>query len=121
MKRLIKLDPVSKRYEEIDEVRLKRLTYILLDFIEKNISLDDDKYGIRKYVIPLCEGFLNNTIKVPIPYSDLPLKYAIREGELSWEFEEIYAPFANTITGTSTKIIEDVIIDGVLYTYVDFE
>lgn len=121
MRKLIKLHPVTKSYLEVDKIKLERLSAILLDFIKSNISPLNDPHNIWKLVAPLCEGVLNNTLKVPISYDDLPLKYAIREGLLDDDFEDIYAPFSNTITGTATKITQDVEISGELYTYVDFE
>lgn len=121
MKKLIKLHPVTKSYLEVDKVKLERLSLNLLNFIKNNISPLNDPHEIWKWVVPLCEGVLNNTLATPIPYNDLPLKHAIREGLLADNFEELYAPFANTITGTVTKITADVEINGELFTYVDFE
>ena len=121
MKKLIKLDPISKRYAEVDVVKLERVTEQLLEFIYQEIPPTDDSFGVWQWVVPLCKGVLNNTLALPVPYEDLPLKYPMREGLLSDEFEKIYAPFANTITGTPLTKTDKVEIDGILYAYADFE
>lgn len=82
MKKLVKLDPISKRYMEFDHKKLHRITQELLCFIRKEIPLESDIHGIWSWVVPLCEGVLSNKITEPIPYEDLPLKYQIREGVL---------------------------------------
>lgn len=38
MKRLVKLDPISKRFTEVDQVKLERVAQELLDFIQNEIS-----------------------------------------------------------------------------------
>src|SRR5690606_20872737 len=121
MKRLVKLDPISKRYAEVDVVKLERVAKQLLDHVYREVLPTDDPFGIWKWVVPLCEGVLKNTLALPLAYEDLPLKHAMREGLLSDEFEKIYAPFANTITGTPLTQSDKVGIDGVLYAYADFE
>lgn len=121
MKKLVKIDPITKRYTEIDTIRLKRETEALSNYIKNNTTPADDPYGIWKWVMPLCSGVLNETLVVPISYSDLPLKYPIREGLLSEDFEDFYAPFSITITGGSRKPHELVEINGELFTHVDFE
>lgn len=54
-------------------------------------------------------------------HSQIYLKYQIRERSLSEEFEDLYAPFANCITGTPTVSSPEIEISGVLYTYAEFE
>lgn len=60
MKRLVKLDPISKRFTEVDRVRLEQVAQELLDFIQDKISPHNDPFDIWKWVVPLCEGVLNN-------------------------------------------------------------
>lgn len=121
MKRLVKLDPISKRLTEVDRVKLERVAQELLDFIQNNILPNNDPFDIWKWVVPLCEGVLNNTLILPLPYDQLPLKYPMREGLLPDAFEKIYAPFSNTITGTPIVKTEKIEINGALYAEVDFE
>lgn len=121
MKKLVKIDPISKRYTEQDGKKLHRVTTELLCFIKTEIPPDSDHHNIWNWVVPLCEGILSGTIDAPIPYSTLPLKYQLREGLLSEQFEDLYAPFANCVTGTPTINIPEIEINGDLYVYVDFE
>lgn len=64
---------------------------------------------------------LNNTIKLPLPSDQLPLKYPMRKGLLPDEFEKIYAPFSNAITGIPIVKTEKIKVNGELYAKVDFE
>lgn len=121
MQYLVKLDPNTYRYTQVDVVRLKREAKALLDFIHTHIDPAHDEQGIWKWVVPLCEGVLQNRIKLPIPVEDRPLKYQIREGLLPRDFEELYAPFLLTITGSPRSRTQEIVINGELYTYVDFE
>lgn len=121
MKKLVKLDPISKRYAEVDKVKLERVARYLLDFINAKVSPLNDPFEIWKWVVPLCEDVLNNTLVAPISYDNIPLKYPMREGLLSDEFEKIYTPFTNTITGTPLVKTDQIEINGELYTYVEFE
>jgi len=121
MQHLIKLDPITRRYAQVDVVRLKRETGTLLDFIYTNIDPVHDEHEIWKWVVPLCERVLQDNLELPIPIQDRPLKYQIREGLLPRDFEEIYAPFLLTITGSPRSETPEILIDGELYTYADFE
>lgn len=121
MLQLVKLDPATHRYTRVDIVRLKREAKILLDYIYTKIDPANDEHEIWKWVVPLCEKALENEIAFPIPIEARPLKHQIREGLLPRDFEEIYAPFALTITGSPRSETQDIQIDGDTYTYVDFE
>jgi hypothetical protein len=123
IRRLIKLDPATGNYAEVDAPRLKREALALLDYINIHIDPKSDEHSILKWVVPLCEAVLNDTLKLPVPYSDLPLKYAIREGQLPNDFEVLYSDFAATLSGSrfSRDSQEKIFIDGLAYAYVDFE
>lgn len=121
MQKLVKIHPLTQRYMEVDENRAKREAIDLLQYIQKNISPAKDEHEIWKHVVPLCEKVINDQVELPIPVEARPLKYQVREGLLSREFEEKYAPFALTITGTPREITKDVYLNGETYTYVDFE
>jgi hypothetical protein len=121
MKRLVKLDPKTHRYTEIDTVKAKKQALELLHHINETVSKTNDEYEIWKHVVPLCENVLTDNIPLPIPAEDRPLKYQIREGLLTRRFEEKYAPFALTITGTPRELTEEIDINGECYTYVEFE
>lgn len=122
MKKLIKLNPKTGRFIELDTIRLKRTAKELQVFIAKNIPKNNDPFNIWGGVMPLCEGVLNGTINAPIAFSDLPLTYVLGEGLLSApDFEKIYNPFANTIIGQPLRQLDKIEIDGELYAYADFE
>lgn len=120
-RKLVKLDTDTGNYAEVDKTRLKREARNLLDFIHKNIDPNTDEHKILNLVAPLCQGILDETLKVPVPYSDLPLKYEVREGLLPENFYRLYAEFKLTISGIAREILESVEIGGVAYTYADFE
>ena len=121
MKKLVKLDPLSKRYTQVDPKKLRRTTNELLAFIKANISPVSDPHGIWTWVVPLCEGILNGTVSAPIPYSELPLKYQLREGQLSEAFEDVYTPFANCVTGTPLEDGPEIVVNGDIYMHAIFE
>ncbi len=121
IRKLVKLDPATGDYSEVDEVRLKRETHILLNYIRTHIDPKNDEHGIWKWVVPLCQGILDGTLILPVPFSTLPLKYAVREGLLPDDFFNLYAEFGLTISGTAREILDKVEIDGNTYMYADFE
>lgn len=93
----------------------------LLDFIQDSVEKNSDKYKIWDLVVPLCNGVINEEISLPVPYSDLPLKHEIKEGVLPNDSYKLYADFKLTISGIAREIPEDVEIDGISYTYANFE
>jgi hypothetical protein len=121
IRRLIKLDPATGDYSEIDEARLKRETRLLLEYIKKHIDPKTDEHGIWKWVVPLCQGVVDGTLILPMPFFTLPLKYAVREGLLPDDFFNLYAEFSLTISGTAREMLDNVNIDGNTYMYADFE
>lgn len=69
----------------------------------------------------LCEKVLQDKVELPISIQDRPLKYQVREGLLPRDFEELYAPFLITITGSPRNEVKELQINGEHYTYVNFE
>jgi hypothetical protein len=120
-RKLVRWNPATGRYAEVDKVRLTREAQTLLDFIKANIDPAADKFGIWKTVVPLLKGVLNYTIKTPIPFSDLPLRYEVHEGLLPRDFDRLYAEFQLTISGIAREMSGNVDVNGVPHTYVDFE
>lgn len=121
IRKLVRIDPITGDYAEVDTVRLKREAQDLLTYIKNNIDPNRDELGIWKWVMPMCEKVLNGTIILPIKFSDLPLKFATREGLLPEEFSKLYSSFSITISGTAREIFTNVEVNGVSYTYADFE
>lgn len=121
IRKLVRVDPSTGDYAEIDSVRLKREAQELLDYVRQHIDPNDDDLGIWKWVVPICNAVLNDAIALPVKFSELPLQYASREGLLPKEFSELYSSFSLTISGTAREILGNVDLNGVLYTYADFE
>lgn len=120
-KRLVRLIGDTGFYAEIDGVKLKRIAQDLLSYIQMNTEPDNDEYGILKWVVPMCKAVLDGSIQLPVPFLDLPLSYPMREGLLPLGFQEIFSEFRVTASGMALNISEKIVIDGVNYTYAEFE
>ncbi|MDQ1832569.1 MULTISPECIES: hypothetical protein [Massilia] len=120
-RRLVKLIGDTGLYAEVDLVKLRRLSRELLSYIQINISPHEDEYEIWKWVVPMCTAVLDGTIRLPVPFLDLPLNYPMREGLLPTDFQKIYAAFKIVACGMAVEVLEKVVIDGATYAYADFE
>lgn len=120
-RKLVKVDEETGDYAEVDTVRLKRETRELMNFIQANIDPNKDPHRIWTSLVPLCRAVLAQTISLPVPFFELPLRYESREGLLDADFDELFSGFALTISGTAREILDEVVIDGVRYMYADFE
>jgi hypothetical protein len=122
-RKLVKLDPNNgKRFSEVDLICVRRAAAALKDYIERCIDPDDDPYGIRKQVLPLCEGALNGSLKMPLSVAnDIPLEYPSREGWLPKSFKHHWSNFWVPATGSPLERIEYIHKDGELYGYMYFE
>ncbi|MFB9242530.1 hypothetical protein IV454_15530 [Massilia antarctica] len=120
-RRLVKLMGNTGFYAEVDIVKLKRLAMELLNYIQINISQDDDEYEIWKWVVPMCKAVLDGTIQLPVPFVDLPLNYPMREGLLPPDFQKKFSEFRVAACAMILKFSEKIMIDGVAYMYADFE
>ena len=121
IRKLVRVDPLTGDYAEVDGVRLKREAQELLDYIRQHIDPNNDDLEIWKWIVPICDAVLNDAIALPVKFSDLPLQYASREGLLPKTFSELYSSFSITISGTAREILANVDVNGVPYTYADFE
>lgn len=121
IRKLVKIYPLTGDYVEVDKVRLKREVHELINYIKQNIDPNADENEIWKWVVPLCESVLNETADLPIKFSELPLQHAIQEGLFPRKFSELYSSFSITISGMARKIYDNVDVNGVTYTYADFE
>jgi hypothetical protein len=121
MLKLVRVDKTTGKYLDIDTVRLIREARTLLDFIQKNVDPLADEFHIWTTVVPLCEGVINKTAALPIPYQNLPLRYEIREGLLPDAFYSLYASVSLTISGIGLEAPDIFDVNGVAYTYANFE
>lgn len=120
-RRLVRVDEQTGDYAEVDTVRLKRETRELMDYIHAHVDPNKDQHDIWTSVVPLCRAVLADTMSLPIPFFELPLRYESREGLLDAAFDELFCGFVLTISGTAREILDEVVIDGVRYMYADFE
>lgn len=121
-RKLVKLDPNNGwRFSEVDVIEVRRSAAALKDYIERCIDPDDDPYEIREQVLPLCEGALDGTLKLPLSINDLPLEYPRREGLVPESFKHYWAEFAVPATGSPLETTERVTIDGEQYAPTWFE
>lgn len=87
-RKLVKLDPNNGwRFSEVGMIEVRRAAAALKDYLERCIDPDDDPYEIRDQVLPLCEGALDGTLKLPLNINDLPLEYPRREGLVPESFK----------------------------------
>ncbi len=122
VRKLVKLDPNNGwNFTEVDPIALHRKALALKEYIESEVSSDDDEYDIRGQMLPLVNGALDGTMHFPLIYADLPLKYPSREGLLSRSFERLNASFYVAATGSSFEEDEEVVVDGERYGYMEFE
>jgi hypothetical protein len=123
-RKLVRLDPDNGgRFSEVDLICVRRAAAALKDYIERCIDPDDDPYEIRGQVLPLCEGALDGSLKMPLNFStDIPLKYPSREGWLPESFKHYFAEFCVPATGQSIDVFEQPIVKGgEQYAYMYFE
>jgi hypothetical protein len=121
-RKLVKLDPANGWcFSEVDMIEVRRAAAALKDYIERCIDPDDDPYEIRNQVLPLCEGALDGTLKLPLIFADRPLRYPSREGWLPESFEHYWSGFLVPATGSPKETTERVTIDGEQYAPTWFE
>jgi hypothetical protein len=65
-RKLAKFDPESGYFLEIDPIPVRRAAAALKSYIERCIDPDNDEYGIREQILPLCKGALDGTLKMPL-------------------------------------------------------
>jgi hypothetical protein len=121
-RKLVKLDPDNGwSFSEVDLICVRRAAAALKDYMERCIDPDDDPYEIRDQVLPLCEGALDGTLKLPLVFADLPLKYPSREGLVPESFSHYWANFTVPATGSHLETPQEVLVDGERCAYMDFE
>jgi len=121
-RKLVKLDPNNgRRFSEVDPIALQREASALKRYIEESIHTNDDPYEIRRHVLPLCEGVLDETLQLPLKVTDIPLEYPDREGLLPNEFSHLWSNFLVRATGSMLEPPDIKIINGDEYADMDFE
>ncbi len=118
-KKLVMLDPESRRFTEIDQVKLKRVAAILYDWLLE-IDPNNDPFKFLTRDLPLVKAALDGTLK--LPYKEIePHILEFREGLLPLDYIEISSPFYNTIRGQHMVPPEIVECDGKSFALMNFE
>lgn len=121
MKKLVRIDPASGRYIDIDPKKLSRDAKRLETFVRNNIDPTNDTLGVYAELLPLCKKVVDQQRNTSIPLEELPLRYPFREGLLPRGLDALYAEFSATITGTPLDVIHIVEVNGVPCAEVEFE
>ena len=121
MKKLVRIDPKSGRYIDIDPKKLARDAKSLEAFVRKNIDPANDSLGVYSELLPLCKQVADQRRNTAIPLEDLPLRYPFREGLMPQGLAALYSEFSATITGTPLDVIHIVDVNGVPHAEVEFE
>ena len=121
MKKLVRIDPASGRFIDIDPKKLARDAKSLEAFVLNNIDPANDALGVYSHLLPLCKEVADQQRTTSIPLEELPLRYPFREGLLPPGLEVLYAEFSATITGTPVDVVHIVDVNGVPCAEVEFE
>ena len=113
-KKLVKLT-ADGSFSEVDPIELERTALALKEYIETELSSEDDEYDIRGQVLPLCIGVLAGMLALPLDFYKMPLKYPDREGLLPEAFSKLWSNFQIAVTGIAEDLSEPVVIDGERY------
>jgi hypothetical protein len=121
-KKLVKLDASNGwNFCEVDPVKVKRTASALQSYIEKEFSNNNDQYGVRKLILPICEKALNEISGFPVKLDDIPLGRPCLEGLLPKEFCSLFASFTFAVIGGRSGASENIIIDGERFEWMEFE
>ena len=121
MKKLVRIDPASGRYIDIDPKKLAQDAKNLEAFVLKNIDPSNDTLGVYSELLPLCRKIAVQQLNKSIPLEDLPLRYPFREGLLPEGLDALYAEFSATITGTPLDVVHLIEVDGATCAEVELE
>ena len=120
MKKLVRINPVTGRYIDIDRKRLALEAAELEKYILDEIDPKDDKNGIIKKLLPMCEKAKRLEYTEALGREDLPLKYQLREGLLPNDLDRLFSKFAATITGTPIESISIIDVGGEPHAEIEF-
>lgn len=122
-RRLVEIDSRSFRSKEVDLMRLKREALELKDYLLR-LQPEVDTIGLRGLVMPICETALAGTLALPLdPHQKPVLTTRVEDmgGKIPKGFEELYARFINTATGSRAEIETPIHKDGKVWAWMEFE
>jgi hypothetical protein len=122
-RQLVEIDRETMYAKRVDEKRMRREAAALREFLTR-LSPAEDKHGLRKMVLPVCEAALNGKLRVPMSMRESPVNISRIEdvgGTVPPEFAELYSRFMNTTTGSRADTDHPVEKDGKLWAWMEFE
>ena len=124
MRRLVEINGKTGYAFEVDGVRLAREGRELMEFILA-IPPGELKAELTRKVLPFCKGAIERTVEYPISPRQKPISIT-REfldcgRDLPIGFEELYARFFNTATGSRIDAESKILKDGKVWALMEFE
>ena len=120
MRKLVELDPVSKRFMEVDTKCLKRVALALKEYILAAPPEEEERLRYRSEILPIVEAALNGTLE--LPYRGYrPYVWESGEGLLPRTFFSHYADFFVPAAGSHIDVPKIVVQDGKEYAWMEFE
>lgn len=126
IKKLLKINPETHRFYEVDPIPLERTAKHLKQLIEEIVHCDDP-FGINDEILPLVNRVLSEGEPLPLKNSlNMPsaLRWALHEGHLEDAYNNIVSAFHSfEFYATASAIIplEEEWINGERYAWVMFE
>lgn len=120
MRKLVELDPVSKRFMEVDTKRLKREAKILKEYILSAPAEEERQLRYRSEILPIVEAALNGTLELPYR-GYMPYVWEGGEGLLPPHYRKLEANFLVVAKGSHIRVPEIVMQDGKEYAWMEFE
>ncbi|HEY5798649.1 MAG TPA: hypothetical protein VIT92_00435 [Burkholderiaceae bacterium] len=120
IRKLVKLT-ADGYFSEIDPIAAKRYASNLKDYVDKHLCDENDEYNIRKQIKPLYEGVLNGKITSALTRDSLPLFGLQHEGLLPPGLSTVWSEFCCAVTGSPLDQVEEIVVDGEAFGYMDFE
>ena len=117
-------------FEEVDPIRLKRKAIRLRNQIFQKISKENDFFHFYSLTMPLIDAAIEGQIIRSLDRDSTKVingnfKWNEREGTLpaqyDSEFQDAVAGFSIAIRGAALEKTDDVVIDGVIYRWLDLE
>lgn len=120
MRRLVELDPVSKRFMEVDTKRVKREALALKEYILAAPAEEEEQFRYRSEILPIVEAALNGTLE--LPYRGYwPYQWEGGEGLLPRNYSRLEANFYIPVMGSHLDAPKIIVKDGKEYAWMEFE
>lgn len=120
MRKLVELDPVSKRFMEVDVKCLKRAALALKEYILAAPAEEEQLLRYRSEILPIVEAALNGTLE--LPYRGYwPYAQESDEDLLPPRYRSLEADFYIPAMGSHLNVPKIVVQDGKEYAWMEFE